>query len=32
MARSTVYFQHLREPNRELVKVLAMTDVAQVDA
>lgn len=26
-----VYFQDLREPNREPVKVLALTDVAQVD-
>ena len=26
-----VYFQDLREPNRESVKVLALTDVAQVD-
>ncbi|KAH9000096.1 CNH-domain-containing protein [Lactarius akahatsu] len=26
-----VYFQDLREPNREPIKVLALTDVAQVD-
>ena len=26
-----VYFQDLREPNREPVKVLALTDVARVD-
>ena len=26
-----VYFQDLQEPNREPVKVLALTDVAQVD-
>ena len=26
-----VYFQDLREPNQELVKVLALTDIVQVD-
>lgn len=26
-----VYFQDLREPDREPIKVLALTDVAQVD-
>ena len=26
-----VYFQDLREPNREPIKMLALTDVAQVD-
>ena len=26
-----VYFQDLREPNREPIKVLALTDVVQVD-